>query len=304
MFQSSTLGYAPPRSIEEFDEESFDESEVTRQTSAALLMLDVAVGRFDAGTGVAPVTAMAEPLVEDVALDASQRTFPVGFAQPLGVTALRSRAAAVPAPRRGERRAGPGERVHRRLPAAGPVRVVVGDVHSTVPTDIAFGTSNPRVARFVAARRGSDSDGPRRPEIVLDASGHVVDDPRGVFCPLTAGATDVSVTTAGRRITTPIQVIELSLLDLPSEIKITPIAPGTCGFPDFSVTRKADKPAAAAPEKPAAPQRPAPLPIIPPPAQPHAPAPVHHAPPPRPRRCRRRPSLPRRLPSCRRLRCP
>jgi hypothetical protein len=271
VFQSSTLGYAPPRVTGEFDEESFDESEITRQTSAALLMLDVAVGRFDARTGVAPVTAMAEPLVEGVALDATQRSFPVGFAQPLGVIG------SDPAQLRFLRR---DEATGALAPASAYTGVFLpldqcvlwsSTCDSTVPTDIAFSSSNPRIARFVAARRGSDSDGPRRPEIILDAAGHVVDDPRGVFCPLAAGATDVTVTTAGRRITTPIEVVALSLLDLPSEIKVTPIAPGTCGFPDFTVTKKADKPAAAAPETPATPQRPAPLPIVPQPAQPHAP---------------------------------
>jgi hypothetical protein len=148
-----------------------------------------------------------------------------------------------------------------------------------VPTDIAFSSSNPRVARFVAARRGSTPRGPGRPEIVLDADGHVIDDPRGVFCPLAPGSTDVTVTTAGRRVTASIQVVQASsLAGLPSELHITPIAPGTCGFPDFAVSKPADKQGAPAPETPAPTQRPAPAPIVPQPAHPHNPV-LGHQPP-------------------------
>ena len=124
VFQSSTLGYSPARSPWQI-EDDYDEAEFNRQTSAALLMLDVAVGRYDAGTGVAPVTAMSEPLVETLALDSSLRTNPVGFALPLGV------AAADPAPLRfllreeDERAVRAGQRLQRGLPPAAPMRAVV-----------------------------------------------------------------------------------------------------------------------------------------------------------------------------------
>ena len=190
LLQSSSLGYNAPRSTLEFDDD-FDEAEFTRQTSAALLMLDVVVAQFDPQTGVAPVRAMSEPLVEALALDATLRTYPVGFAQPVAVTAND------PAPMRFLMRDDEDELVTARAYTGVllPTDQCVWwseTCQSAVPTDIAFSSSNPRVARFVAARRRSDSRG--RPEILLDDSGHVVDDPRGVFCPLAVGATDVGVT--------------------------------------------------------------------------------------------------------------
>ena len=278
VFQSSTLGYAPARPSGEFDDETFDESEFTRQTSAAFLLLDVAVGKYDAATGVAPVTALSEPLIDTLSLDSSVRTIPVGFAQPLGV------AASDPASMRFLRRDEEGGPLQ---PASAYNSVYLPQnqcvlwsttCDSAVPTDMAFSSSNQRVARFVAAQRGSGAQGPRVPEIVLDAGGHVVDDPRGVFCPLAAGSTDVTVTAAGRRVSAPIQVIAGLPSGLPSDIHITPIAPGTCGFPDFTVSRPTDKQASAAPDKPAVPQRPGPVPVFPQPVHPHDPVVAHHSP--------------------------
>ena len=151
---------------------------------------------------------MSEPLVDALALDSSLRTIPVGFALPLGV------AAADPAPLRFLWR-----EERQRAVRAGAAPTTGSSCRSTnaccgrlscdsvVPTDIAFTSSNPQVARFVAVRRGRTSEDQVRPEIVLDAEGRVVDDPRGVFCPLAPGTTDVTVTTAGRRVSSTIEVV-------------------------------------------------------------------------------------------------
>ncbi|MDA0159990.1 hypothetical protein OM076_06940 [Solirubrobacter ginsenosidimutans] len=283
IFQSSTLGYSAPRSLTQYDDD-IDEAEYTRQTSAALLMLDVAVGKFDARTGVAPVTAVSEPLVNAVALDTTVQAIPVGFAQPLGV------AATDPAPMRFLWREGEGAPLQPAGAYNGvflPLEQCVlwsSTCDSAIPTDLAFSSSNPRVARFVAARRSLQNGGARLPEVVLDADGHVVDDARGVFCPLAAGSTDVTVTTAGRSVTASVQVVKTSLLSgLPSQVHVTPIPPGTCGFPDFTVIKPPEKTAAAAPETPAAPQRPGPAAILPPQVvQPHHPVVVHQSPHPAP----------------------
>ncbi len=276
VFQSSALGYSPARSPWQI-EDDYDEAEFNRQTSAALLMLDVAVGRYDAGTGVAPVAAMSEPLVESLAIDSSLRTIPVGFALPLGV------AAADPAPLRFLLREEDSE-PSAPLEQGSAYNGVFLPQHqcalwslscdSVVPTDIAFTSSNPQVARFVAVRRGRTAEDQVRPEIVLDAEGRVVDDPRGVFCPLAPGTTEVTVTTAGRRVSSTIEVVPMSALRLPREVRVTPIAPGTCGFPDFAARERPKDQPAVAPEAPAPAQPPIPAPIVPQPAPAPNPAPA------------------------------
>ena len=124
---------------------SFDESEVhpPDQRGAADARRRASAASTPA-PGVAPVTAMSEPLVEDVALDASQRTFPVGFAQPIGVTGYRPRAAAVPVA--ATRRAARWSR-RARTPASScrcdQCVLWSATCTSTVPTDIAFALVEP-----------------------------------------------------------------------------------------------------------------------------------------------------------------
>jgi hypothetical protein len=83
LLQSSTLGYAPAHN---FTNEP-DDVEAFRQTNAALLMIDVEVGRVDPSTGIAPVNVMSEPLLEDLGLDEAWRAIPLGWAIPLFITA-------------------------------------------------------------------------------------------------------------------------------------------------------------------------------------------------------------------------
>ena len=83
---------------------------------------------------------------------------------------------------------------------------------TVVPTNMTFASSDPRIARFVAVRPGGEnSDGD--PEVVLDASGNVVDDPRGFICPLALGTVDVTVTALGHRVASPVRVIPVSSFD-------------------------------------------------------------------------------------------
>ena len=214
LFQSSTLGYAPSQkfTVDPDDVEAF------RQTNAALLMIDVAVGRLDPSTGIAPVEAVSEPLLQGLALDQSSRTIPLGWAFPLFVTA------SDPSPRRflmspAPGRAAPtGEPQHHLRPADRPVPVLPAvvcdgrpdrhDVHVLGPPD--------RPLRRGPPRRADDG----RPQVVLDASGHVVDDPRGFLCPLALGSVDVTVTALGQRVTSPVRVIPVSTLG--DDIRIDP----------------------------------------------------------------------------------
>ena len=238
VFQSSTLGYSPARSPWQI-EDDYDEAEFNRQTSAALLMLDVAVGRYDAAHG----RGAGDGDVGAARGDARARQLAADHPGRLRAAARRrrrrSRAAAVPVAR---------GQTSEPLEQGSAFNGVFLPQHqcalwslscdSVVPTDIAFTSSNPQVARFVAVRRGRTSGDQVRPEIVLDAEGRVVDDPRGVFCPLAPGTTEVTVTTAGRRVSSTIEVVPTSALRLPREVRVTPIAPGTCGFPDFAARER------------------------------------------------------------------
>jgi len=69
--------------------------------------------------------------------------------------------------------------------------------------------------------------------VVLDAAGHVIDDPRGFLCPLALGTVNVTVTALGRRISSEVRIIPVPKLDS-GNIRSEPIPEGTCGFPSFS----------------------------------------------------------------------
>ena len=195
-------------------------------------------------------------------------------------------------------------RLHRRVPAAGPVRAGGRRRATTaVPTDIAFASSNPRVARFVAARRGPATTGrDAGPRSSWTRSGHVVDDPRGVFCPLAAGATDV---TGDRRRAgaspTPIQVdrtvASFGLAERDHASRRS--RPARAASPSFTgrpagrqAGRRGARDAGAAP-------RPAPAPIVP-----HAGAAARPAPDTTRRSPRRRAAADRRPSPWRRCRAP
>jgi hypothetical protein len=280
LLQSSTLGYAPAHN---FTVDS-DDLEGFRQTDAALLMIDVAVGRLDPSTGVAPVSAGAEPLLEGLALDQAWREIPLGWAIPLFVTA------SDPTPRRFLVSPAPDEplRPASSGTASGMLidqcRFFLRACATVVPTNMTFTSSDPRIARFVAVRPGGpETDGD--PVVVLDAAGNVVDDPRGFICPLAIGTVDVTVTALGRRVASPVRVVPVSSFD-DGDIRTNPIPAGTCAFPTF--TRAADEPKpAATPQEPAATTPPAadPAPAAPEPQpgpQPAQPQPVPPAPAPAP----------------------
>jgi hypothetical protein len=267
LLQSSTLGYAPSQRFAVDPEEEED----TRQTSAALLMIDVAVGRLEPSTGVAPVEVVSEPLLNGLALDQGSREIPLGWALPLFVTA------SDPSPRRFLMSPAPNEPLAPASPgtSSGPLidqcRYFLRSCAAVVPTAMSFVSSDPRIARFVAVRPGPD-----RPQVVLDASGHVVDDPRGFLCPLALGSVNVTVTALGQRIASPIKVVPVPRLG--GEIRLTPVPEGTCAFPGFVRVDDEPKPTAT-PEPPAGTTPPAadPAPSAPEPnqqpQQPQQPAP-------------------------------
>ncbi len=279
LLQSSTLGYAPAHNFTNDP----DDVESLRQTNAGLLMVDVAVGRLDPSTGVAPVSAVSEPLLEGLELDRAWREIPLGWAIPLFITATD------PTPQRFLVSPAPEEplRPASSITASGPLidqcRFFLRACATVVPTNMAWASSDPRIARFVAVRPGAiTSDGD--PEVVLDASGHVVDDPRGFICPLALGSVDVTVTALGHRVASPVRVIDVSSFD-DDDIRTNPIPAGTCAFPTFSPPGDEPKPAAtpdqsAATTPPAADPAPAALepqphhqPAQPQPAAPSSPVP-------------------------------
>ena len=264
LLQSATLGYAPSQ---RFTNGSEDE-EGTRQTDAALLMIDVAVAGFDPTSGVAPVDVVSEPLLQGLAIDEGSRAVPLGWALPLFVSADAL------SPRRFLMSPGPNEPLRPASPrtVSAPMvdqcRFFLDTCTTVVPSAMAFTSANPRIARFVAVRAGGrETDGV--PQVVLDASGHVIDDPRGFICPLAVGTVDITLTALGQRVTTPVRVIPVPRID---GLRATAIPAGTCAFPNLDFTRDEPKPAAT-PQPPAA--------TTPPAADP-APAPADPQPQPQP----------------------
>jgi hypothetical protein len=251
-------------------EESFN-----RQTAAALMMVDVAVDRLDRQTGLAPVSVMSEPLLQGLSLDGGSTAVPLGWAQQLFAIAGEAspqRYLIKPSEDQPPRPASPQAIFGLPLDQC---RLWAASCASQVPTDIAFTSSVPEVGRIVAARPATTGRD-RRPEIVLDATGHVVDDARGIFCPLGLGTTSVSVTALGQRVTAPVRVVPVPSFDFgegQTSFRATQIPPGTCGFPRFTRVDPVENKPAPTPKKPA----------LPPSAPEPEPAPkVHHRPHPAP----------------------
>ncbi|WP_445149477.1 hypothetical protein [Baekduia sp. Peel2402] len=265
LLQSSTLGYSPAQT---FFSGRIDEDDATRQVTAALLMLDVVVDHFEATTGVAPVSTVGEPLLDGLSLGQSSRSVPLGWAQPLFVTGYD------PSPNRfllppTDANAGGA----RRLASSGTTsslidscRFFIATCTTVVPTDITFESSDPQVARFVAVGVAPPTKNGRRLQVLLDASGHVVDDPRGWFCPIGLGTTTVTATALGHRVAEPVRVFPAEDVDLGDNYEADPVPPGTCAFPTFTKVKEETKPAPV-PDKPAPTPRPTPV---------HHPAPQHH----------------------------
>lgn len=280
LLQSATLGYAPTQaSLYGPFAIGGDGRDAFRQTLPALMLVDVAIDRLDRSTGIAPVTATAETLLERPTLMTGLRSIPIGWAQSLQIVG------ATPSPQRYLIKTAPEA---EPAPASPPAMAYAPqdqckywtECDNVVQGNVLFASSDQQVARFVAARRGTDEKN-RRPEIVLDADGHVVDDPRGMFCPLTLGTTTVTATVMGQRIAAPVRVTPLPPFATgdagngKTHYEAVPIPPGTCGFPNFVKVK--DEPKAVVAEKPTAKPRPAPT---------HEPAakpkPKHHHPKPRP----------------------
>src|SRR4029079_15402773 len=114
------------------------------------------------------------------------RTIPLGWAYPLFITASNPsprRFLMSPTPDAPLRPASPGTVSD---PLIDQCRFFLTLCSKLVPTNMAFTSSNPKMARFVAVRPGGrETDG--LPQVVVDAAGRVVDDPRGFICPLAVG---------------------------------------------------------------------------------------------------------------------
>ena len=129
LLQSSTLGYAPSRRFTNDPEDELS----SRQTDAALLMIDVGVGRLDPTTGVAPVDVVSEPLLQGLAIDEGSRAIPLGWAIPLFVSAERPQPAALSDVAGTERAAPAGQPESRHRPDGRPVPVLPGHVRNGRP---------------------------------------------------------------------------------------------------------------------------------------------------------------------------
>ena len=266
LLQSSTLGYAPSQ---RFTNDPEDEL-ATRQTDAALLMIDVGVGRLDPTTGVAPVDVVSEPLLQGLAIDEGSRAIPLGWAIPLFITA------SDPSPRRFLMSPGPNEPLRPASPRAGTgpmvdqCRFFLDRVRTVVPTALAFSSAEPadRALRRGPPRRARDRGSPpgrprrlrarhrRSPRLLLPARARDGRRHRDRPGPARHDAGPRDSGPEDRRC-----------------IRATAIPPGTCAFPNLDVSDDEPKPAAT-PQAPAG--------TTPPAAADPAPAPADPQPQPQP----------------------
>ena len=256
LLQSATLGYSP--SYASFDPRAAEEEAefFLRTSSAALLLLDVEVTGRTPQSNVVPVHPLIEPLVDDLQFEApdavavGRALFLFGYGFDVAqLRFLRPAADGTPEPA-----SGPG------LVLVPSDRCLFGfDGCDAMPTNATFESSNPAVGMFVATRRADPSqNGPL--QVVLDARGNVVPDPRSpVFCPIGAGATTISIRVGGGTYSRELTVADGGPVTVgtgrPGETR--PVPEGTCAF-DFG-TPPADEPEEAAEEP--APPAPAPVPV-------------------------------------------
>jgi hypothetical protein len=275
LLQSATLGYSATFASYDFDKlESGESGLFTRLTSAAVMLLDVAVDQRDPDTNVAPVAPLIEPLIRRPGFDAP-RTVEVTRAQSVAAYGLDT------SQQRFLWREVDGKREmatsasYQQLPVGACALWLVACAN-TVPTDVEFHSSDPSVGTFVATQVSS-----RAPQIKTDANGNVLEDTHStIFCPLQVGTTVLSMRVAGRVFQREVTVVPLPAARRPATGRpgaATPINPEEpCSF--GPPPRAAQEPAAdpqPAPEPPAAvPTAPAPVTNVTPqhhPA-PHAPA--------------------------------
>jgi hypothetical protein len=274
LLQSSTLGYGPTAASFGDPSTPGPPGRFSGLSGAALLVLDVAVGGLEQGSGPAPVTAHAEPLISALQLDWLPS---VPRSQALVITGTGTDPAQ-------DRFLWPGPDGTPEPASSYTVPNIPNPsctysergCDSTVPIDATFSSSDPAVGLFVATDLVD-----RRPEVRTGPDGNPVpDDHSPVFCPLTDGTTTLTIRVDGRAVSETVTVVEPpdpsqlggSTRDRRA-IEINAV-PGTCTFELF-------RRVAATPATPdvTPPVDPTPAPPIPAPAPaPHGPAPVvvHH----------------------------
>ncbi|MDX6702066.1 MAG: hypothetical protein QOF26_2292 [Baekduia sp.] len=278
LLQSATLGYGPTTAAFGDPSTPGPPGRFSGLSGAALLVLDVAVGGREQGSGPAPVTAHAEPLISTLQLDWLPSV-------PRSQALVISGTGTDPAQDRflwPGRDGTPEPASSYTVPNLPNPSCTYSDrgCDSTVPIDATFSSSDPSVGLFVATDLVD-----RRPVVRTGADGNPVpDDHSPVFCPLTDGTTTLSIRVDGRAVSETVTVVEPPD---PSQIGGSPrdgrtieinAVPGTCTFELFRrVTAAPDTAAATPPVDPTpAPPSPAPAPA------PHTPAPVVHHPQPAP----------------------
>jgi hypothetical protein len=249
VLRTSSLGYGPTYAPIVEENGSLNEVEYARETTAALLTLDVDVSRRDPATNVAPVAPRIELLLGPLLFGPEPRVT-MGAATTIGANGKD------PAQ---DRRLAPAPAGGTRLVAGGRVSVLpwsscviwLATCASTVPDAVRFSSSDESVGRFVGAANVEASGGP---VILTDDAGRPVDDPHlGVFCPVGLGTTTVTLRAMGREVRRQITVVPPgtpgAAENRPESAKVPA---GTCTF----TYRLTDPPAESRPDDTAAPAEP------------------------------------------------
>ena len=255
LLQSATLGYSATFAAYNFDLlEAGDSSLFTRLTSAAVMLLDVAVDQRDPDTNVAPVAPLIEPLIAQPGFD-TPRTAQVTRAQSVQAYGLDTSQQRFFWREVDGRREMATSSSYEQLPV-GACALWLPACADAVPTDVEFRSSNPSVGTFVATQVSS-----RAPQIKTDANGNVIEDTHStIFCPLQLGTTVLSMRVGGRVYQREVRVVPVPPAPRPSGSRPGSRPSPSPGDPEEPCSfgqppRPAQEPAAdpqAAPEPPPA----------------------------------------------------
>lgn len=169
-----------------------------------LALLDVQLSARDPQTNRAPVSATVQPVIEDLAIDATDGVV-VRRSSPALFSGLGRR------PRAGTRRNADVSRGSKVLLSDPYISMpnptcASGQCADRIPTEFTFTSSNPEIGDFVRVDPSQASTNPRA--VFLGTDGKPVADPTsGLFCAFNPGVTTVSVVAGGLRYSASVQVL-------------------------------------------------------------------------------------------------
>ncbi len=226
VIHSGALGHSIPirvlyPNMIDFDEEKEKARREQRRdlsSQPALVALDIDQTKPGASPGQADVSATVIPVFRELG-DSGTATVERSYAQPMWLQTLVDagngfRWTDPSRPELGEQDA-TGAGWSDATPDQCRLFLGLGDCGDSLPSDVRFEVADPSIAVFVRAKaarvkgRDRERDSFAVPTILFDAAGNPVVDSRStILCPLRAGRTTITVTTAGRATRVPLRVIE------------------------------------------------------------------------------------------------